>query len=648
MIPASADVGSQARYCCAVDALCLIVPDTYRLAGVNGSWTRLFGYSASAAVDLTVRDLAVSSDELLAHLPAPSLHSSESVAHGRWRRADGTHFFATFSLSLHSIGDKALLCLLVRAPALDWSSTLPMVSAIEDEVISESGVSGNLKEAVRERMARCSKQQIALLSLASADDRDFEVLMRRLLRGDSETLDVARVSYWVIGEGRDSIVCDALLDARTGTFESGTELRANDYPKYFRALTTGALVPAHDAVNDPRTSELAESYLRPLGIGALLDIPVFLKGQLVGVVCHEHVGGSRGWTMDEQQFALSIGQMFSLALAARNREDVAISLRQRDTLLAEANAVLERALRPNDGRLTGRVLGRYRMEQIVGRGGAGEVYRAVRTDDDEVVAIKVLHKLATDDPEHQRRFMREARITASVPSHHVARVLEVGTFEGVAPFIAMELLEGHDLSWHLRRSRQLPLEQVVELCDHTARALASVREAGVVHRDLKPNNLFLVDSIPRAWKVLDFGLSRSEADGHTTASEELAGTPHYMAPEQICGDPVDHRADLYALAAIAFRALTGRPPFVGDVQTVLMSALTEPLPPVASLVRGVPVEVDLVFAIALAKDPDARFATVEAFAQALRSAAAGVLDEEVRRAGWRLLKGSYGGRTSGP
>jgi serine/threonine-protein kinase len=267
------------------------------------------------------------------------------------------------------------------------------------------------------------------------------------------------------------------------------------------------------------------------------------------------------------------------------------------------------------------------------------VYRATRVNDGFEVAIKLLRAACLDNPEHVQRFFREARITAAVPSEHVARVFEVGTFaEQEVPFMAMEILEGHDLGWHLRRSPQLPLEQVVELVEHASRALAAVREAGVVHRDLKPSNLFLVDALPRAWKVLDFGLSRSASDPFTTSAEDVVGTPAYMAPEQLGGGALDHRTDLYALGAIAYRALTGRPPFEGELPHILYSVLTDPVPPIASLVRGIPVDVELVLVIALAKDPEERFPTVEELAAALRDAAAGRLDDAIRSWGWKLLK----------
>ncbi|MFO0547710.1 MAG: protein kinase [Polyangiaceae bacterium] len=625
-----------------MSAYCLFDAATQRLMGQNEAFGGLFGHRSTALAAVKVADLVVTPAEISTRIPRSV--GAETTGRTLWRRADGSQFIADFSMAMHLVGPLPVVGLVVQTGlGSDWGTSKASLAAIEDEVASQTSVPAHLKAAMRERIARSARQQTALLRLASAEERSFEELARTLLSVDSETLGVARVSYWRIGAGGDSIVCEALYDARKAAFEKGTELHARDFPRYFTALVTGTLIPAHDAITDPRTSEFAEPYLKPLGIGAMLDIPVFMRGELVGVVCHEHVGGARGWTMDEQQFALAIGQMFSLALAAESRQEAVNSLRQRDTLLQEANATLERALRPGDGPLTGRRIGRYELEQMIGRGGMGEVYRATRTEDSVAVAVKVMRKSSREKPEHLQRFLREARVTSMVPSEHIARVLETGTYDGSAPYIVMELLEGHDLGWHLRRTPQLSPDLVLELCDHTARALATVRDAGVVHRDLKPANIFLVDALPRRWKLVDFGLAHSATEPLKRGIDEnIAGTPQYMAPEQICGEAGDHRTDLYSLAAIAFRALTGRPAFVGDVQSVLVSVLKEPLPPVTSLVRGLPVDVDLVFAVALAKAPDDRFQRVEDFAKALRDALGGALEEQLRQRGWRLIKANTG------
>lgn len=610
-----------------MDAFSLFDVERFLILGTNASWSRLFGRNV-----LSIRDVALDPthvEELLRSVIASG--KRERSSRGNWKRPDGSQFSADFSVGVHPIGQGKLGTLLIEEVNVE--------PARHDPSEEERSIPDGLSLAVRDRIVRTARQQQALLKLASADEEDFDAYVKHILKVDAETLDVARASYWRLSRDHGAIVCEAVYDLAKKAFDqAGAELFSKDYPAYFGALQTRTLIPAHDAMNDPRTNELAAPYLGPLGIGALLDVPVFLRGELVGVLCHEHMGPARGWTLDEQQFAMSIGQTLSIALGARSNDEVARSLKRSESKLAEAHSALKRALRPGDGRLTDREIHGYRVGQLIGRGSLGEVYRAVDVENDEVVAIKVLHARAMENPENIQRFFREARVTQSVPSEHVARIYDVGTFDKDVPFMAMELLEGHDLGWHLRRVERLGLDQVVELVEHTARALAAVRDAGVVHRDLKPSNLFLVDALPHVWKVVDFGLSRGETDPYETVSDEIVGTPAYMTPEHVNGGAVDHRTDLYGLAAVAYRALTGRAPFEGELHEILRKVVLEFPPPVSSLVRDIPIEVELVLAIALAKAPRERFDTVEEFAQAFADAAYGRLDEATRSRGWRVYR----------
>ncbi len=342
---------------------------------------------------------------------------------------------------------------------------------------------------------------------------------------------------------------------------------------------------------------------------------------------------------------LVFGMTFYLARSSRRATEAAMegaqqmrrTLKQRDAQLTEARNELDWALRTGEGYMSGQGMGNYQIDELIGRGGMGEVYAARHLETGRRVALKLLHPNMVENQEYVQRFMREAQAAAAVPSEHVAEVYELGFTPYGGPFIAMELLDGHDLAWYLRRTPALPLETVVTMVEHAARALAAVREAGVVHRDLKPANLFLVDSLPQKWKVLDFGLSKIQG-GVALTREVAVGTPQYMPPEQAQGLPVDHRADLYALAAIAYRGITGQPPFVGeDIGPLLLDVIyTQPQQP--GLYTKIPVEVELVLAIALAKKPDDRFPNVESFAAALRAASTGDLDEATRSRGWQLVK----------
>ncbi|HEY1955710.1 MAG TPA: serine/threonine-protein kinase [Polyangiaceae bacterium] len=311
---------------------------------------------------------------------------------------------------------------------------------------------------------------------------------------------------------------------------------------------------------------------------------------------------------------------------------------QKEALLAEARIELDRALRPGEGRYTDHVVDGWTLGELLGRGGMGEVYRASKGD--ALAAIKLLHPIILGDPSHVKRFEREAELAQKVVSPHVARVIGTGAGPGGVPYVAMELLVGKDLAWHLRQKQRLKLAETVELVEHGARALAAIREAGIVHRDLKPQNLVLEERKgdgKRAWKVLDFGVSRLEASGHTLTQGALVGTPAYMAPEQARLQNVDHRADVYSLAAVAYRAITGKPLFAGpDVATVLYQVVHD-TPAAPSAFARVPEDVELVLAIGLAKKVDERFQRAEDLADAFGRASRGALDDATRHRARKLL-----------
>ncbi len=171
--------------------------------------------------------------------------------------------------------------------------------------------------AARMKQEWKTRHQTGLLKLASQDRTRFELALREILKTSALTLGVGRASYWSAQENLCRIFCEALYLAQTDTCESGSELRREDFPRYFQSLEENPLIAAADAQTDLRTAEFSDSYLKPLGIASMLDVPVWLRGKLVGVVCHEHLGKSRAWSADEQDFALSIGHMVSLALGER-------------------------------------------------------------------------------------------------------------------------------------------------------------------------------------------------------------------------------------------------------------------------------------------------------------------------------------------
>ena len=305
---------------------------------------------------------------------------------------------------------------------------------------------------------------------------------------------------------------------------------------------------------------------------------------------------------------------------------------QREALLLEARMELERALQHGRGRFTDQAIGSYRLGQVIGRGAMGEVYEASTTGGSPV-AIKLLGQTSLSNPNHVLRFLRELRTAMGLQSPNVVRVIEVG--EHPLPYLVMEKLDGKTLGDLMKQRRVLPGAEVVELVRQIGIGITAAAAAGIVHRDLKPQNVF---SHRGTWKILDFGVARAIDAGDTLTQGQVVGTPSYMAPEQASGGTVDHVTDLYALAAIAYRALTGRPPFAaGEIAETLYRVVhTAPSPP-SSLV-DVPYEVDLVLAIGMAKKPRDRFASALDLAEALADAFAGTLPLPLRERGEQLVR----------
>lgn len=326
-------------------------------------------------------------------------------------------------------------------------------------------------------------------------------------------------------------------------------------------------------------------------------------------------------------------------------------VQQREAQLAEANLDLEKALEVGGarklGRHTGRSAGAWVLGDVIGRGAMGEVYAARREDGRETAAVKTL--MATGD-EQLARFRREAEIAMALRSPALVSVFEVGALDGAVPYLVMELLHGHDLAWHLRKTGPLDLRRSIAMCTQVAAGLRDAHAAGIVHRDIKPQNLFLHEpgGAPASWKILDFGVSRLEGGGNTLTQNLLVGTPAYMAPEQARGRVADARSDLFALGAVLYRALTGQPPFRGDdTPAILFEVVYRGPRRPTELAPGLPRDIDLFLAIALAKRPEQRFASATELAEALASIAGKGLSPELRARGEiQLLDLPWGGRAA--
>jgi serine/threonine-protein kinase len=325
----------------------------------------------------------------------------------------------------------------------------------------------------------------------------------------------------------------------------------------------------------------------------------------------------------------------TLEAVARSNQAV-LAARQREALLAEAHQHLDAALRAGagaGGRWTGTVIGRYRLGPLIGRGAMGEVYAAQHESTGAAAAVKLMHAPALSDPSAVRRFLRETELAARLRVPNVVEVLDAGEAPDGTPYLAMELLTGHDLAWHLRQRRRLPPGEVVAMVEQVARGLRAAHDAGIVHRDLKPQNIVLHERAPDPpiWKILDFGVSKLRAPGSTlTEGNAIIGTPGYLAPEQVQEGRADTRSDVFALGVVAYRALTGQPAFSGhDVQALFEVVAKQPAAP-SELVPRLPRDVDRALALALAKREKDRLGDPLELAQALRAAVRGELPEHLR------------------
>jgi eukaryotic-like serine/threonine-protein kinase len=288
--------------------------------------------------------------------------------------------------------------------------------------------------------------------------------------------------------------------------------------------------------------------------------------------------------------------------------------------LAEAKDDALRQKRANEGRWTGHVMGSYRLGLVLGRGAMGEVYEA-SSHDGRPAAVKLLAARSDGSTALVERFHREMQVAARLESPHIVEVYELSPPDAPVPYIAMERLHGVDLATRLRSEPRMPSDELVVMLDQVARGLEVARLAKVVHRDLKPHNLFLHDGA--TWKILDFGVSKVLGEEGTLTGEGIVGTPQYMAPEQASGGHVTHLADVYALGAIAYRCLTGRSPFKGKELAELVYQVVHAPPVRPGLLGRIPTAVEDVLAIAMAKDPRRRFPSATAFVEAFVAARRG-------------------------
>jgi hypothetical protein len=325
-----------------------------------------------------------------------------------------------------------------------------------------------------------------------------------------------------------------------------------------------------------------------------------------------------------------------LALEQHDRDARAIA--QRDALLREARHELAHVTRLGGiGRWTDEVVGEFRLGKVLGRGAMGEVYEAIRLSDERPAAVKLLLPHVLAQPAFIQRFVREAKVVASLDAPNVVRVLDVSPPDAPLPYLAMERLVGRDLSELLRERKRLGVRGVQAMLRQVGAGLDAVRGAGIVHRDLKPRNLFLAqDGGTEVWKILDFGVARL-VDDETITQDQIVGTPNYMAPEQADGRGVTYKTDLYSLGVIAYRALTGHPAFEGETTAEILYKVVHAMPLRPSAIAPLDPQVDLALAVAMAKEPSERFVSAGELAAALEEAAHGRLEPTIRARGESLL-----------
>ncbi|MCV6966588.1 hypothetical protein BST27_14255 [Mycobacterium intermedium] len=271
--------------------------------------------------------------------------------------------------------------------------------------------------------------------------------------------------------------------------------------------------------------------------------------------------------------------------------------------------------------MEGKTFGRYRIVELLGRGGMGEVWRAFDSETDRVVALKVLPPHLAKDASFAARFKREAHAAARLNNPHIIPIHHYGEIDGRL-YVDMRLIEGRDLHQLLTQGALDP-ERAVHLIDQVAKALNAAHRVGLVHRDVKPSNV-LVDEDDFAY-LIDFGLARALDESRLTNTGSTVGTMLYIAPERLEDNPQDDaRGDVYALACVLYECLTGKPPFAPTGLAGVIAAHLNTPPPQPSLTcPGVPKAFDSVIAKGMAKDPAERYATTMELARGARQAIAG-------------------------
>jgi eukaryotic-like serine/threonine-protein kinase len=267
----------------------------------------------------------------------------------------------------------------------------------------------------------------------------------------------------------------------------------------------------------------------------------------------------------------------------------------------------------------GSMLGsRYTIRRYLSRGGMARVYLADDEKSGQLVAVKILDRTRTGDREVRERFLRDAQAASLVDHPGIVKIFDTGETSDGSPFLVMELLRGETLGELLQVEKTLDPALALSLAHRAAEALFAAHDQGIVHRDIKPDNIYLVGDpkAPEMVKILDFGFSRLYASKLTQAGTVI-GTPGYMAPEQVVADPVDQRTDVYALGMVLYRTLAGQSPYKGDDIQVIAQQLLRPLPS-PGIYKAIDKRIERIIATAAAKRPEHRYPSMKLFGEDCR------------------------------
>jgi serine/threonine protein kinase len=308
-------------------------------------------------------------------------------------------------------------------------------------------------------------------------------------------------------------------------------------------------------------------------------------------------------------------QLTQLAADRDTWNDVVESLREADAPTDSGEMALDFLAPPSHPEMLGR-LGRYAIESVIGSGGMGIVLKGHDSELNRPVAIKVLAPHLAHNGAARQRFAREARAAAAVVHEHVVGIYDVEPNADL-PFMVMQFVPGQSLQDRLDQRGPLGVKELLRIGVQAAAGLAVAHAQGLVHRDIKPSNILLENDLERAL-LTDFGLARAVDDATLTRSGAVAGTPHYMSPEQASGRPADHRSDLFSLGAVLYSMATGHPPFRADqAMAVLHRICNDQHRPACEANPEIPDELSDIIDRLLEKKPQRRFASAEQVQAAL-------------------------------